>query len=49
MKALPIAATKGVLYTTVDRADNKQYRELYTTPAPSPPPRRDSLCRAAPC
>jgi hypothetical protein len=21
----------GVLYTTVDRADNKQYRELYTT------------------
>ena len=23
---------KGVLYTTVDRADNKQYRELYTTP-----------------
>jgi hypothetical protein len=23
----------GVLYTTVDRADNKQYRELYTTPA----------------
>ena len=23
---------KGVLYTTVDRADNKQYRELFTTP-----------------
>jgi hypothetical protein len=23
----------GVLYTTVDRADNKQYRELYTTAA----------------
>src|SRR4051812_5528568 len=23
---------KGVLYTTVDRADNKQYRELYTSP-----------------
>jgi hypothetical protein len=22
---------KGVLYTTVDRADNKQYRELYTS------------------
>jgi hypothetical protein len=22
----------GVLYTTVDRADNKQYRELYSTP-----------------
>jgi len=22
-----------VLYTTVDRADNKQYRELYTSPA----------------
>lgn len=24
---------KGVLYTTVDRADNKQYRELYTSRA----------------
>jgi len=24
---------KGVLYTTVDRADNKQYRELYTSQA----------------
>ena len=23
---------KGVLYTTVDRQDNKQYRELYATP-----------------
>ena len=23
---------KGMLYTTVDRADNKQYRELYATP-----------------
>jgi len=23
---------KGVLYATVDRADNKQYRELYSTP-----------------
>src|SRR6201988_3174405 len=23
---------KGVLYTTVDRADNKQYRELYVSP-----------------
>jgi hypothetical protein len=23
---------KGVLYTTVDRPDNKQYRELYSTP-----------------
>ena len=23
---------KGVMYTTVDRADNKQYRELYSTP-----------------
>ena len=23
---------KGVLYTTVDRPDNKQYRELYATP-----------------
>jgi len=24
---------KGVLYTTVDRADNKQYREIYTSQA----------------
>jgi hypothetical protein len=24
---------KGVLYTTVDRPDNKQYRELYTSAA----------------
>lgn len=23
---------KGVMYTTVDRADNKQYRELFSTP-----------------
>ena len=23
---------KGVLYTTVDRADNKQYREIYASP-----------------
>src|SRR5262245_40516195 len=25
--------TVGTLYTTVDRADNKQYRELYVSPA----------------
>ena len=25
--------TLGTLYTTVDRADNKQYRELYVSPA----------------
>jgi hypothetical protein len=30
--AFPENYTKGVLYTTVDRADNKQYRELYTSP-----------------
>ena len=24
---------KGVLYQTLDRPDNKQYRELYATPA----------------
>jgi hypothetical protein len=30
--AFPENYDKGVLYTTVDRADNKQYRELYTTP-----------------
>jgi hypothetical protein len=29
----PDEYAKGVLYTTVDRADNKQYRELYVTPA----------------
>lgn len=28
----PDTYEKGVLYTTVDRADNKQYRELYTSP-----------------
>jgi hypothetical protein len=27
--AFPADYAKGVLYTTVDRADNKQYRELY--------------------
>src|SRR5215203_698114 len=31
--AFPANYDKGVLYTTVDRADNKQYRELYVTPA----------------
>ena len=31
--AFPAAYDKGVLYTTVDRADNKQYRELYTSAA----------------
>ena len=30
--AFPENYAKGVLYTTVDRADNKQYRELYVTP-----------------
>jgi len=28
----PQSYDKGVLYTTVDRADNKQYRELFSTP-----------------
>lgn len=28
----PADYAKGVLYTTVDRADIKQFRELYTTP-----------------
>lgn len=27
----PADHDKGVLYTTIDRADNKQYRELYST------------------
>ena len=31
--AFPADFDKGVLYTTVDRADNKQYRELFTSPA----------------
>src|SRR5262245_38965028 len=30
--AFPENHGKGVLYTTVDRVDNKQYRELYTSP-----------------
>ena len=30
--AFPENYDKGVMYTTVDRADNKQYRELFTTP-----------------
>lgn len=30
--AFPADYAKGVLYTTVDRADNKQYRELYVSP-----------------
>jgi hypothetical protein len=29
----PEGFDKGVLYTTVDRADNKQYREIYTSAA----------------
>jgi hypothetical protein len=29
----PDAFEKGVMFTTVDRADNKQYREFYTSPA----------------
>ena len=31
--AFPADYAKGVMYTTVDRADNKQYRELYISPA----------------
>jgi hypothetical protein len=31
--AFPADYDKGVLYTTLDRADNKQYRELYTSAA----------------
>ena len=30
--AFPADYDKGVLYTTVDRPDNKQYRELFATP-----------------
>ena len=31
--AFPANYASGTLYTTVDRADNKQYRELYISPA----------------
>ena len=31
--AFPENYASGALYTTVDRADNKQYRELYVSPA----------------
>ena len=31
--AFPTNYASGALYTTVDRADNKQYRELYISPA----------------
>jgi len=31
--AFPEKFAGGVMYTTVDRADNKQYRELFVTPA----------------
>ena len=31
--AFPQNYASGTLYTTVDRADNKQYRELYVSPA----------------
>lgn len=30
--AFPESYAKGVLYTTLDRADNKQHRELYVSP-----------------
>jgi len=30
--AFPSNYDKGVMYTTVDRADNKQYRELFVSP-----------------
>ena len=30
--AFPESFAKGVLYTTVDRPDNKQYRELFVSP-----------------
>ena len=46
--AFPENHAAGVLFTTVDRPDNKQYRELYTSAKPSRPPERASRCRAAP-
>ena len=46
--AFPENHAAGVLFTTVDRPDNKQFREFYTSAKPSTPPRRASRCRAAP-
>ena len=40
---------KGVLYTTVDRADNKQYRELYSTPEAIAALKAGKPFRAAQC
>ena len=43
----PDGFDKGVLFTTVDRADNKQYREVYTSQKALDAPRRASRCRTA--
>ena len=40
---------KGVLYTTVDRPDNKQYRELYAPAAAVEAAKKGEPCRTAPC
>ena len=47
--AFPADHAKGVLYTTVDRADNKQVREFFAPPPRSTRSRRASRCRAARC
>ena len=48
--AFPANYDKGVMYTTVDRADNKQYRELFVTPASAvEAAKKARRCRTAPC
>ena len=46
--AFPENHAACVLFTTVDRPDNKQFRELYTARKPSTPPKKASRCQAAP-
>ena len=47
--AFPENFDKGTLYATVDRYDNKQYRELYATSRRSTRYARGSRSRAARC
>jgi hypothetical protein len=46
--AFPENHAAGVLFTTVDRPDNKQFRDLYTSAEASTPPKKASRCQAAP-
>lgn len=47
--AFPANYKDHVLYATVDRYDNKQYRELYGTRTPSRRPGKGSRFPAARC